>query len=175
MIVIRDFNALLIPTAIQIIVLAGTNVEITQTKGGFATIYVNGNLARVEPKDLDAIGLNSELSNLDEPTKSSKIVTGSIDVELVWQALRTCYDPEIPVNIVDLGLIYGCQIIVNKVIVSMTLTAPMCGMGPILVSDVKNKLLEVDNVIDVDVEMVFDPPWTEERMSLAAKIELGLI
>jgi len=107
-IVIRDFNALLIPTAIQIIVLAGTNVEITQTKGGFATIYVNGNLARVEPKDLDAIGLNSEVSNLDEPTKSSKIVTGSIDVELVWQALRTCYDPEIPVNIVDLGLIYDC-------------------------------------------------------------------
>jgi metal-sulfur cluster biosynthetic enzyme len=102
-------------------------------------------------------------------------VSGSVDIELVWQALRTCYDPEIPVNIVDLGLIYDCCIIENKVIVSMTLTAPLCGMGPVLMSDVQNTLLEVANVTDVKVEMVFDPPWTTERMSESAKIELGLI
>ena len=156
-------------------ILAGTNVEITQTKGGFATIYVNGNLVRVEAKDLDAIGIQLETTSVDENIKSSKIPLGPVNIDLVWQALRTCYDPEIPVNIVDLGLIYGCHIVENKVIVSMTLTAPMCGMGPILMSDVKNKLLEVDNVMEVEVEMVFDPPWTTDRMSQVAKIELGLV
>lgn len=175
MIVTRNFNAILIPTAVPIHVLAGTNIEITQTKGGFATIYVNGNLARVEAKDLDAIGIQAEISKIDEEIKSSKIVLGSIDLELVWQALRTCYDPEIPVNIVDLGLIYDCRVIENKVIINMTLTAPMCGMGPILMSDVRNKLLELANVLEVDVEMIFDPPWTTDRMSEAAKVELGLI
>lgn len=175
MIVTRDFNATLIPTAIPIVVLAGTTVEITQTKGGFATIYINGNLARVETQDLDAIGIQAENFDTYEQSKSSKIAIGPIDIELVWQALSTCYDPEIPVNIVDLGLVYSCHIIENKVIVSMTLTAPMCGMGPILMSDVKNKLLEVVNVLEVDVEMVFDPPWSTERMSEVAKIELGLL
>jgi probable FeS assembly SUF system protein SufT len=165
MVITRDFNGLLIPSGVPILVLAGTEVEITQNKGGFATIYVNGNLVRVGLKDLDAIGVKSE-----------KVpITGSITSELAWQVLKECYDPEIPVNIVDLGLVYGCLVEGNKVIVTMTLTAPMCGMGPILVSDIKSKLLEVENVATVEVEMVFDPPWTQDRMSEAAKIELGLI
>jgi probable FeS assembly SUF system protein SufT len=175
MIITRNFNALLIPTAVPIAILAGTTIEITQTKGSFATIYVNGNLARVESKDFDAIGMQVDVTNVGSNTKLPKLVSGSVDIELVWQALRTCYDPEIPVNIVDLGLIYDCCIIENKVIVSMTLTAPLCGMGPVLMSDVQNTLLEVANVTDVKVEMLFDPPCTTERMSESAKIELGLI
>lgn len=174
MVVIRDFNGLLIPSALPILVTVGTEVEVIQHKGSFATIYVTGNLVRVEPQDLDAIGLV-----IDKPiiTPKSKIntVDGSINLESVWQALRECYDPEIPVNIVDLGLVYDCNFIKNKVIVTMTLTAPMCGMGPVLVSDIKSKLLGLDNVAEVEVEMVFDPPWTQDRLSDAAKIELGLI
>ena len=165
MVVTRDFNGLSIPSAVPILILAGTEVEITQNKGGFATIYVNGNLVRVGLQDLDAIGIKSE-----------KIpITGSITLELAWQVLRECYDPEIPVNIVDLGLVYGCLVEGNKVTVTMTLTAPTCGMGPILVSDIKRKLLEIENVKIVEVEIVFDPPWTQDRMSDVAKIELGLI
>lgn len=165
MIVTRDFNGLLIPVGTTILIMAGTEVEITQSKGNFATIYANGNLVRVGRQDLDAIGLVSE--------KVSK--KGPITLELVWQLLKECYDPEIPVNIVDLGLIYNCSIIDNKVTIVMTLTAPMCGMGPILINDIKAKLLEVENVVSVDVEMVFDPPWTQDRMSDVAKVELGLI
>jgi len=165
MVVTRDFNGLLIPSAVPILILAGTEVEITQNKGEFATIYVNGNLVRVGLQDLDAIGIKSE----------KILMTGSITLELAWQVLRECYDPEIPVNIVDLGLVYGCLVEGNKVTVTMTLTAPTCGMGPILVSDIKRKLLEIENVKIVEVEIVFDPPWTQDRMSDVAKIELGLI
>lgn len=176
MVVIRDFNGLLIPSALPILITAGTEVEVTQQKGSFATIYANGNLVRVESKDLDAIGLanNTPVISPKNTTKNSNI-TASTDLDIVWQALKECYDPEIPVNIVDLGLVYGCKIIKNKVIVTMTLTAPMCGMGPVLISDIKNTLLGLDNIAEVEVEMVFDPPWTQDRLSDAAKIELGLI
>lgn len=175
MIVTRDFNALLIPTAVPMIVLAGTNIEITQTKGGFVTIYVNGNLARVEVKDFDAIGLQTADIGIVSSSISPKLAKGSLNVDLVWQALRTCYDPEIPVNIVDLGLIYDCRIVDDKIMIKMTLTAPMCGMGTVLVSDIKDRLLSLCDGVKVEVEMVFDPPWTTDRMSEAAKIELGLI
>ncbi len=169
MVVTKDFNGLLIPSGVPMLILAGTEVEITQNKGGFATIYVNGNLVRVGRQDLGAIGIKIEKAPLIETE------TGPINIELVWQILRECYDPEISVNIVDLGLIYGCLVEENKVTVTMTLTTPMCGMGPILVSDIKAKLLEIGNIHTVDINIVFDPPWTQERMSDVAKIELGLI
>ena len=180
LIVARDFNGLLIPSSLPVLIVAGTSVEITQNKGGFATIYANGNLIRVEQRDLDAIGLAKKrepINNtiIDVYPRPLKIITGPANIGSAWQALRECYDPEIPVNIVDLGLIYSCEIKENKVIVTMTLTAPMCGMGPVLVSDIKHKLLELENIIEVDVEMVFDPPWTSDRMSDVAKMELGLI
>jgi len=178
MVVIRDFNGLLIPSALPILVTVGTEVEVIQHKGNFATVYVNGNLVRVEPQDLDAIGLVSEKPIIRSPVKvanKADNIAGTINLDLVWQALRECYDPEIPVNIVDLGLVYACKFINNKVIVTMTLTAPMCGMGPVLITDIKNRLLELYNVAEVEVEMVFDPPWTQDRLSDAAKIELGLI
>lgn len=176
MIVERDFYALLIPSGTAIKILAGTVAEITQFKGGTATIYFNGNLARVSNSDLDAIGIKSELINQKPVAVTSNLSSvGEIDLDLVWQALKECYDPEIPINIVDLGLIYDCRIIDKKVIVDMTLTAPMCGMGPVLVEDVKNILSNIAHVEEVIVQMVFDPPWTTDRMSEAAKIELGLI
>ncbi len=167
MIVTRDFNGLLIPSAAPILILAGTTVEITQNKGGFVTIYANGNLVRVERRDFGAIGL--EVGDDQIP------IIGPISVELAWQVLRECYDPEIPINIVDLGLVYDCSVVENKITVTMTLTAPMCGMGPILISDIKARLLEIKDVKGVEVNMVFDPPWTKDRMSDAAKLELGLI
>lgn len=186
MIVSRDFNALLIPSGMPIIIAAGTIFEVTQFKGNIATIYVDGNLVRVARKDLDAIGIQSETIHEDlDPNSSTsnpnnnnildKKITGQIDIDLVWQALKMCYDPEIPVNIVELGLVYGCHVMDNKVVVDLTLTAPMCGMGPTLIEDVKDIILEVPNVLEVETNMVFDPPWTMERLSEAAKIELGLI
>lgn len=98
-----------------------------------------------------------------------------VNEKLVWDALKECYDPEISVNIVDLGLIYNCSIIDNKVFITMTLTSPLCTMGPFLIANIKDQLLKITNVEEVEVEMVFDPPWTQDRMSDLAKIELGLI
>ena len=187
MIVSRDFNALLIPSGMPIIIAAGTIFEVTQFKGNIATIYVDGNLVRVARKDLDAVGIQSEAINADldpgisissqnnEKNIKNKKIEGPIDIELVWQALKMCYDPEIPVNIVELGLVYGCHVVNNKVMIDLTLTAPMCGMGSTLIEDVKDSILEVPNVLEVETNMVFDPPWTMERLSEAAKIELGLI
>lgn len=186
MIVSRDFNALLIPSGMPIIIAAGTIFEVTQFKGNIATIYVDGNLVRVARKDLDAIGIQSQTINLDLDHNISKSnqtnynitdknIEGQIDIELVWQALKMCYDPEIPVNIVELGLVYGCHVVNNKVVIDLTLTAPMCGMGPTLIEDVKDSILEIPHVLEVETNMVFDPPWTIERLSEAAKIELGLI
>jgi probable FeS assembly SUF system protein SufT len=168
-------------------IVAGTTVEITQNKGGFITVYANGNLFRVEKRDFDAIGVKLEDTDAsnnksvkektnDKATRSSQADQDvELNVDLVWEELKTCYDPEIPVNIVDLGLIYGCKIIENKVIVSMTLTAPNCGMGPVLMSDIRDKLMAIAGIEEVEVDLVFDPPWTTDRMSEAAKIELGLL
>lgn len=172
----RDFNGVVIPSAMPIIVIAGTEVEIIQNKGSFVTIYTNGNLVRVGNKDLDAIGLTRDTTLINQKNSLTKQeLTKESLLELAWQGLRECYDPEIPVNIVDLGLVYDCQVVENKATVTMTLTAPMCGMGPILVNDIKEKLLEIEQIKDVIIEMVFDPPWSIDRMSDAAKVELGLI
>lgn len=179
-IVKRDFTALLIPSGVPIIIHTGTNFEVTQFKGGIATIYADGNLIRVSKKDLDAIGIQITPHNTDNVNNkinniTNQIIDNSIDIELVWQALKMCYDPEIPVNIVELGLVYDCNLLDRKVIIDLTLTAPMCGMGPILIEDIKERILEVPNVLEVQTNMIFDPPWTIERLSPAAKLELGFI
>lgn len=179
---VRDCEALLIPSGMPFMVPSGTGVEITQAKGGSITIHINGQLARIEAKDADA--LDVDLSSLISQTKSTELVAeaeGPVDVEQVWDELRTCYDPEIPVNIVDLGLIYECTIQVsddakqNHVYITMTLTAPGCGMGPVIVQDVENAVRRVKNVTAVTVEMVFDPVWSRDMISDAAKLELGLL
>lgn len=179
---VRDCEALLIPSGMQFMIPSGTGVEVTQAKGGSITINVNGQLARIEGKDADALGI--ELADLEQSPQHnnvSKVANGPVDLEEVWDQIKTCYDPEIPVNIVDLGLIYDCRVdpnldyTQNHVFITMTLTAPGCGMGPVLVQDVENAAWRVKNVTAVTVEMVFDPAWSRDMISEAGKLELGLL
>lgn len=178
---VRDCNALLVPDATPFMIPSGTRVQIMQMMGGSITVYVGGNLARVEGIDADALGVELPDEDVIRPTIShkDKEIDGPVNMDIVWEQLRSCYDPEIPVNIVDLGLIYHCELEpgdnYNKIKVQMTLTAPGCGMGPVLARDVEQKVLSLPNITDVEVEIVFEPVWTQERMSEAAKLELGLL
>lgn len=175
-IVRRDVEVTLIPYGQSVTLMPGQEVLVTQALGGSYTLNVNGNLVRLEGKDADAIG--KEIMKM--PVDESQVKSGDpIDEDLVWAQLKTVFDPEIPVNIVDLGLIY--DIAYNKekdgnfhVGVQMTLTAPGCGMGPVLVEDVEARLKQIPNICDVDVVLVFDPPWNSDMMSEEAKLELGL-
>jgi len=171
--VLRDCEALLIPTAVPIEIPKGSEIYIQQSLGGQYTVLINGNLARVASKDKDALGI-------EETQEEAIVVEGALTAEKVLEQLKHCFDPEIPVNIVDLGLIYRCEVeeqIDNqyRVEVDMTLTAPGCGMGPILVSDVENKIKQFAVVQEVAVELVFDPPWSMDRLTDAAKLELGMM
>jgi probable FeS assembly SUF system protein SufT len=125
-------------------------------------------MARIESEDADALGFEPEVLTFDTPPD------GKISEEQVWQALRSVHDPEIPVNIVDLGLIYDVAVNDNHVDIEMTLTAPGCGMGPVLVEDVKRRLQRVPLVVDSNVTLVFDPPWSRDMMSEEAQLDLGL-
>jgi len=170
----RDCDAVLIPLGDQITITEGTVGALTQAMGGSFTVYVSGSLYRISGQDADAVG--KELVAPPELPEGAS----DIDVEtLIWDQIKTCYDPEIPVNIVDLGLIYDCQVEhtddgSRNVVVKMTLTAPGCGMGEILVEDVAAKVEIVPTVTNVDVELVFEPPWDFEMMSEAAKLETGM-
>lgn len=179
-IVKRDVEGTLIPYGQSVTLIPGTEVLVTQSLGGSFTLNVNGNLVRIEGKDADAIGKEVVLLP-SEKIKAGEMGEG-VDEALAWDQLKTCYDPEIPVNIVDLGLIY--ELVITQLPepekgyhlgVQMTLTAPGCGMGPVLTQDVEKKLLLIPNVKKVDVVLVFDPPWNSERMSESAKLELGLL
>ena len=171
----RDCEAVLIPSGTPLLLTQGTAVLITQALGGSYTVNVNGNLARIAPMDADALGFT-----VDQPQESFQPTgDGKVDEDMVWDQMRTCYDPEIPINIVDLGLIYHCGITPlpgggGKVDVVMTLTAPGCGMGQFLVEDVRGKIATVPNVKEVNVELTFDPPWNQDMMSEAARLETGL-
>ncbi len=171
----RDIVASEIPAGTRFTVPAGTRVQITQSLGGYYTIMMPmGYLARIDSKDADAIG--------EEPqTSRAEAAAGGKSVEdLCWDELRTCYDPEIPVNIVDLGLVYNCGVTPlpeggNRVDVKFTLTAPGCGMGDVLREDIRQKLVAVPGVKEADVQVLFDPPWSMSMMSDAAKLQLGLM
>ncbi|MBI1195837.1 MAG: putative Fe-S cluster assembly protein SufT [Gammaproteobacteria bacterium] len=171
----RDVDAVLIPAGTAITIPSGTRVQVTQTLGGSSTVVVGGNLARVDGKDADALGFDVSCEST-EPEK--KEVTGPVDEDELWRVLRTCYDPEIPVNIVDLGLVYGCRVIEtdagNRVEIEMTLTAPGCGMGRIIATDVWRKVKAIANVTEARVEVVFDPPWDRSMMSEEAKLLLDM-
>jgi probable FeS assembly SUF system protein SufT len=165
----RDCPARLVPTGDPITIRDGTFVTLTQNLGGTYTVVVNGNMARIDGADADALGLQPEVLRFDPPAD------GRVDPQQVHTALTSVYDPEIPVNIVDLGLIYGCEVDEGgRVNVTMTLTAPGCGMGPVLVEDVKSRVALVPNVSAVDVDLVFDPPWSRDMMTEEAQLELGL-
>jgi probable FeS assembly SUF system protein SufT len=171
--VLREVEATLIPSGVKVSLQPGTLVTVTQALGNSYTIFVNGNLVRVAGKDGDALGLMI----LDTPDINQ--IEGSIE-EKVTHQLKTCFDPEIPVNIYDLGLIYACQVMPlgkndYRVEITMTLTAPGCGMGPVLVGEVEEKIRSIQGVVDVKVNLVFDPPWSRDRMSDEAKLQLGLL
>ena len=165
----RDCAAIAIPAGTKQVLPAGTQVRVTQAMGGSYTVAASGMLYRIEEKDADALGIAVETEKHAPPSFSER---------MVWDQLKTVYDPEIPVNIVDLGLIYGCAITEHaeggrKIDVQMSLTAPGCGMSDVLKADVEQKLRRLPEVKAVRVEVVFDPPWSPGRMSEAAKLQLG--
>ena len=171
----RDVSAVIIPAGEIVTLREGTTGFITQALGGNFTVYVEGNLFRVAGTDADALG--------KEPVEPPSIPENATDKdieEVIWQQLKTCYDPEIPINIVDLGLVYRCDVARNpdgerSVSVDMTLTAPGCGMGEILVQDAREKIAIVPTVADVRVELVFDPPWNQGMMSDEARLQTGMM
>ena len=171
----RDCAAVLVPQGDSVTLPAGSYGYITQALGGSYTVFVEGNLFRIAGQDGDAIGKEPEASlSLPENASDEEVE------QLVWRQLRTCFDPEIPFNIVDLGLVYEASLGhredgQRKVDVKMTLTAPGCGMGEILVDDVRNKLELIPTIAEADVDLVFDPPWGRHMMSEAAKLETGML
>ncbi len=170
----RECPAILIPAGVQVTLPEGSSGYITQSLGGSFTVFVEGNLFLVQGQHADALGKEAV------PPPSLPDNASDKDVEeLVWAQLKSCYDPEIPVNIVDLGLVYECELgrledQQRKVSVRMTLTAPGCGMGEVLVEDVRSRLTLIPTVDEADVELVFDPPWTVEMMSEEAKLATGM-
>jgi probable FeS assembly SUF system protein SufT len=175
----RDVEAAIVPIGSKVTLQKGERAWITQDLGGAYTVVVNGNLFRIDGKDANALGL-------EVAPKAVSVSTEPVSLEQlekqVWDELRSCYDPEIPVNIVDLGLIYDCHIApvsekagTHKVDVRMTLTAPGCGMGPVLQQDVQNKIIALEGVDEVNVELVWDPPWNQGMMTEAAKLQLGFM
>lgn len=170
----RSCPAVRVPSGETVELPAGSVGYITQALGGNFTVYVEGNLFRIANEDADAIG------KTPQPEPELPEGAGDEEVErLIWEQLRQCYDPEIPVNIVDLGLVYECRVERiaperRRVQVKLTLTAPGCGMGDTLVDDVRRVLERIPTVIEADVELVFDPPWNQSMMSEAARLETGL-
>ncbi len=171
----RDCEAVLIPSGDPITLKAGEIAYITQALGGNYTLMLNGNLVQIDGRDADAIGKETAVSSKENGADQDGVAP---DDYMVRTKLKTCYDPEIPVNIVDLGLIYDLIISpVNKgykVDIKMTLTAPGCGMGDYIAADVKKKALTVPGIEEANIELVWEPLWNREMMTDAARLELGL-
>ena len=173
-VLLRDTTAVQIPDGNRVKLTEGTPVVITQALGGSYTVMTDyGQMLRVDEKDADALGKEGP-SGTDAEADA-----GTLE-ERIWAQMRKCYDPEIPVNIVELGLVYNCELNerddgANDVNIKMTLTAPGCGMGDVLTEDVRRKVEDLDGVAAADVELVFDPQWSMEMMSDAAKLQLGMM
>jgi len=164
----------MVPAGIELELKSGQSGFITQALGGSFTLYMEGNLFRIDGADADAIG-----KDLVRPPELPLNATEDDVLGAAWEQLRTCYDPEIPINIVDLGLIYECTVSVQgdgqRVInVRLTLTAPGCGMGDVLVQDIRQKLEIIPTVATASVELVFDPPWNQSMMTEAARLQTGM-
>ncbi|PYI87797.1 MAG: putative Fe-S cluster assembly protein SufT [Verrucomicrobia bacterium] len=175
----RDCEAVQIPVGTMVTLSKGTAVDITQTLGGTYTVHVQGGLYRISGKDADALGIEAAPAQEEKEARQAGGSCASVDEKLVWETLRTCFDPEIPVNVVDLGLVYDLQIEkvpggANRVTVKMTLTAPGCGMGATIAGDAQQKLLSLEGVEEADVELVWDPPWHPSMISAQGKRILGL-
>jgi probable FeS assembly SUF system protein SufT len=172
---LRDCDAIQIPSGHPIVLPSGTTVIITQSLGGTYTVATQAGLARIDEKDVDALGV--EPGSVSETPKIP--VEGSLE-EAVWGQLKMVFDPEIPVNVVDLGLIYDCLVEKNEngatmVNVKMTLTAPGCGMGPTIAADARQKVLMLDGVDEAAVDLVWDPAWNQSMISEAGRMKLGLV
>ncbi len=171
----RDCEVIQIPAGTATTLPRGTSVDITQTLGGTYTIHAQGGLYRVAPENADALGLAPAAAT----PPAAAAPSGPLEEQHLWDILRTCYDPEIPVNIVDLGLVYdlGIQPLPSgkhQVFVKMTLTAAGCGMGPTIARDAQQKLLELPSVEEASVEIVWDPPWHQSMITEAGRKILGL-
>jgi probable FeS assembly SUF system protein SufT len=174
-VVSEDVKAVLVPAGIEVKLRVGSVGYITQALGGSFTVYVEGNLFRIAGEDAAAIG--------KEPPQRIELPPDATDADveaLAWSQLKTCFDPEIPVNIVDLGLVYDCIIErredgTRHAKVDLTLTAPGCGMGEVLVQDAKDKLLAIPTIASADIELIFDPPWDREMMSEEARLQMGMM
>jgi probable FeS assembly SUF system protein SufT len=175
----RDCEVVLIPSGQKFTIPAGTKGVITQALGGSYTIATSYGLSRIAEKDLDALGVEKPAAKA-EPKAAAAKTNGAVSEDDVWNQLRQCFDPEIPVNIVDLGLVYDCRLIKKdgggtKVEVKMTLTAPGCGMGPAIAHDAQSKILTIDGIDEADVQLVWDPPWNQNMISEAGRMKLGMI
>src|ERR1700719_2018653 len=168
----RDCQATQVPYGDAKVLPAGTRVRVMQSLGDSFTVSTEqGEMMRVDGKYADALGRATQPNPQPAPVEFSE--------KLVWDQLKTVFDPEIPVNVVDLGLVYSCQIVPaetggHKIEIKMAMTAPGCGMGDVLRSDIERKLVQLPDVREVHAQIVFDPPWTPNRMSDAAKLQLGL-
>jgi probable FeS assembly SUF system protein SufT len=175
----RDVEASVVPIGTKVTLQKGETAHITQSLGGSFTVVVNGNMFRIAEQDADALGIEAKAAPAATAVPSGPMTQEELEKK-VWESLKTCYDPEIPVNIVDLGLIYDCHLTPIgesnfKADVKMTLTAPGCGMGPVLAQDVQNKLISLEPIDEANVELVWDPPWNQGMMTEAAKLQLGLM
>lgn len=173
----RDVTATQIPSGERISLAAGTKVHITQTLGGSYTVIIDFGLARIDGRDADALGEAVAAT----AAQTAPAAGGAPDPEAIWDQLKKVFDPEIPVNIVDLGLVYSMEVEQSpdagghRVNVSMTLTAPGCGMGPAIAEDARSKILLVPGVNAADVRLVWDPPWNQSMISEEGKMRLGLV
>lgn len=175
----RDCEVTMIPSGERVLMPAGTEVRVLQTLGGNVTVQGDyGQLMRIDEKDAEVLGADYLAQNQKPEPAEAPVAEGTFDEEQVWEQLRTVYDPEIPVNIVELGLVYTCKATPlpeggQRVEIQMTVTAPGCGMGPVLVEDVRNKVRGVPGVKEAEVELVWEPPWDQSRMSDVARLQLG--
>ena len=167
---LRDVDAYMVPSGDEVRLLAGNLVKVTQALGGNYTVIINGNMVQIRSENADALGM-------DVPEENSYEPSGDLEKQ-IWDQLKTCYDPEIPVDIVELGLIYDLSIENGKsgreVSIKMTLTAPGCGMGPVIADEVDRKINGLEGIDNVSVELVWEPMWTRDMMSEAAQLELGM-
>ena len=176
----REVDAIQIPSGDVVKLPQGLKVIITQSLGGAYTVATDFGLARINSKDADALGIDLTADKKDDAGSSSNIPTEVNDLEMeVWSQLKNVYDPEIPVNIVDLGLVYDCRVEdvegKKKAVVKMTLTAPGCGMGPTIAADAQSRIMTIEDMDDAAVELVWEPPWNQGMISVEGKMKLGMI
>ena len=170
----RDVDAHLVPSGDKITLKKGETVQITQALGGSYTVIIRGNMAQINSENADALGKEKTTP------KKAETIQGDFHEDMVWDQLKTCYDPEIPVNIAELGLIYDCRPYELedgqwRIEIKMTLTAPGCGMGPSIADEVKSKVESIPGVAEAKVDLVWEPPWNMEMMSEEARLHLGMM